>query len=140
MYLALKSLHLLGVIVWFSGMIWMPQLLARQQESPSVEVRSALGDLARWLMRLVISPAMIVTLALGTALLVMQHGWLQNGWMHVKLLLVVALTGYHGFLAATRRKLAEGTAKITAVQLRRIGVLPLLALALVVGLVIIKPF
>ncbi|MGV3526900.1 MAG: CopD family protein [Candidatus Sericytochromatia bacterium] len=140
MYLALKSLHLLSVIVWFSGMIWMPQLLARQQESPSVEVRSAFGDLARWLMRLVISPAMIVTLVLGTALLVMQHAWLQNGWMHVKLLLVVALTGYHGFLAATRRKLAEGTSKITAVQLRRIGVLPLLALALVVGLVIIKPF
>jgi putative membrane protein len=137
-YLWLKTLHILAVIVWFSGMIWLPQLLIRQIESPSPETREAFARLSRWMMRGIITPAMILTLILGTSLVISSPGWLQNTWLHAKLLLVVALTGYHGYLAATRRRLSEGQGP-EALQLRRVAWLPVLALALIVALVVMKP-
>lgn len=134
-----KTFHLIAVVIWVSGMLWMPHLLAIQLEADDPQ-ESPVAPLARWMMRALINPSMIAALVLGTALLVTNPTWLKQGWIHAKLLLVFGLAGYHGMLAATRRKALSGEAKITPTKLRRSSAILVLFLSLITVLVIVKPF
>ncbi len=138
----IKTLHLLSIIIWFSGMIWLPRLLLRQRQSNSPEAQALCAEMALRIQRLIVTPAMLLALVFGTALVVMNPAWLSQGWLHTKLLMVVALTGFHGWLAASRRKLsqAETADKVSVRSLQLLTWLPLAALALIVALVIVKPF
>ncbi|MGV3523247.1 MAG: CopD family protein [Candidatus Sericytochromatia bacterium] len=140
LYSWLKTAHIIGIIIWFSGMLWMPHLLLRIVESPSPEARIPLEGWARWMMKQMVTPAMLISLALGVGLLITHPGWLSMGWMHVKLLLVLLMTGYHGMLAASRRKISEGSRHLNATQLRRLVWVPVVILSLIVTLVVVKPF
>lgn len=137
-----KTLHLLSLIIWFSGMIWLPRLLLRQRLSQSSEAKALCAEMSWRIQRLIVTPAMLMALVFGTALVVINPAWLSQGWLHTKLLMVVALTGFHGWLARSRRKLsAPETAETVSVRsLQLLTWLPLVALALIVALVIVKPF
>lgn len=139
LYLWFKVFHIFSVIIWFSGMLWMPFLLLQHDRSQSDETRIHFAQLERKLMRGIITPAMISTLIFGICLVASQPQWLQQGWLHAKLLLVLALTGFHGLLARQRRQLESATAANT-LRLARIRYLPFVALGLVLALVVLKPF
>ena len=134
-----KAAHLTFVIFWMAGLFALPRYLVYHQEN-----LADTADAARWveregkLRRIILTPAMIVVLVLGVALATMSGAWGQ-GWLHAKLLFVLALTGYHGWAVGYARKLAAGRPTLSNKTLRMLNEVPALLIALIVVLVIVKP-
>jgi putative membrane protein len=84
-------------------------------------------------------PSIAVVWALGLALAFSLHAW-GEGWLYAKLALVIGLSGYHGYLASYARKLAKGERALSGRQLRLLNEVPGVAAALIVILVVVKPF
>jgi protoporphyrinogen IX oxidase len=142
-YLWVKAFHIIFVIFWMAGLFLLPRYLVHHQEAlgtseaPAWEKREAL------LRRMILTPAMIVVWLLGLALAVnvgLLDGQPGLGWLHAKLVLVVALAGYHGWAVGYSKKLARGKGGIPSRRLRLIGEVPALAVVLIVVLAVVKPF
>ncbi len=139
-YFWLKAGHVIFVIFWMAGLFMLPRYYVYHQEA---ERGSAEAE--RWVEReaklrnIILTPSLIVVWVLGLALAVSTDAFSQ-GWFHAKLLLVVALTGYHGWMVAYGKMLARGEEGLTGKQLRLANEVPGLAAALIVVLVIVKPF
>jgi putative membrane protein len=111
-----RGLHILAVIAWMAGMLFLPRLYAydAEQNGKPEPLRSEMQALLRlWqarLLRIIVNPAMILAFALGVWLLSIR-GWetALQPWMMVKLAGVFALGAWHGFLAGERKKIAAGT-------------------------------
>lgn len=143
-YLWVKAAHLIFVIFWMAGLFMLPRYLVHHQD--------ALGnpdEAAKWveretkLRRMILTPSMILVWVLGLALaanLGLFDGSPNLGWLHAKLLLVVLLSGYHGWAVGYARKLAHGQATLATRTLRMINEIPALAVTLIVILVIVRPF
>ncbi|MES2339335.1 MAG: CopD family protein [Pseudomonadota bacterium] len=143
-YLWIKAAHVVFVVFWMAGLFMLPRYLVYHQE--------ALGDAAQeasWVQReaklrsMILTPSLVIVWALGLLLaanLGLFDGGAGLGWLHAKLLLVVLLSGYHGWAVAYGRKLARGVATLTGRQLRMINEVPALAIVLIVVLVIVRPF
>ena len=143
-YLWVKSAHVIFVVFWMAGMFMLPRYLVYHQEG--------LGDAAeeaRWidregkLRRIILTPAMLAVWVLGLALAVnagLFAGTEGLGWLHAKLLIVVLLSGYHGWAVGYARKLAKGRPTLPNRRLRMMNEVPALATVLIVALVIVKPF
>lgn len=143
-YAWVKAAHLIFVIFWMAGLFMLPRYLVYHQEG----IADA-AEAARWieregkLRRIILTPAMIVVWVLGLALALnvgLLDGAAGLGWLHAKLLLVVLLSGYHGWMVGYARKLAAGRATLSNRALRMTNEIPALATALIVILVIVKPF
>ena len=140
LYLWLKAAHLIFVIFWIAGLFMLPRFFVYHQESP---VGS--DEEARWiereakLRRIILTPSMILVWILGLTL-AYTTGAFSQGWLHVKLLLVVLLTGYHGWMISYAKKLARGERTLGGKNLRLLNEVPGIATALIVILVIVKPF
>ena len=143
-YLWIKAAHVVFVIFWMAGLFMLPRYLVYHQEG--------LGDAneeARWtkregvLRRMILTPSLVIVWVLGL-LLAAQRGLFDGvpglGWLHAKLLVVVLLSGYHGWAVGYARKLSRGTSTLTGKQLRLINEVPALATVLIVILVIVQPF
>ena len=139
-----KAAHIIFVVFWMAGLFMLPRYLVYHQE--------ALGDAAqeaRWIDReaklrtMILTPSLIVVWVLGLLLaanLGMFDGVPGLGWLHAKLLLVLGLTGYHGWAVGYARKLARGQSPMSGRSLRMINEVPALAVTLIVILVIVRPF
>ena len=139
-YLWAKSAHLIFVIFWMAGLFMLPRFLVYHQESAvGSPERAAWVEREARLVRIILNPAMIVVWALGLVLMVDTGAFFQ-GWFHAKLLIVLALSTYHGWMIGYARKLANGTARLTNKQLRLANEVPGVAAAVIVILVIVKPF
>ncbi len=88
----------------------------------------------------ILTPSIIVVWILGLALAIGLGAFTGAGWLHAKLLLVVILSGYHGWLVAQSKKMARGERPLSEKTLRVLGEVPALLLVLIVTLVILKPF
>lgn len=134
-----KAAHLVFVIFWMAGLFALPRYLIYHQEN-----LADAADAARWvereakIRRIILTPAMIVVLVLGVALAFMGSWW-SAAWLHGKLLIVLALTGYHGWAVGYSKKLAAGRPTLSNRTLRMLNEVPALAVALIVVLVIVKP-
>jgi putative membrane protein len=116
-YDLLRGLHIIAVIAWMSGMMYLPRLYAYHTETapPGSEFDAHFQLWERKLMRIIINPAMSVTWILGITLILWhvyaaREGWgfLAQPWMVTKLAAVIFLSGWHGFLSRARRRLAGG--------------------------------
>src|SRR3954468_23837351 len=97
MYLWLKAFHIIAVIAWMAGMLYLPRLFVYHCEAPAGSQQSETFKVMEWrLLKLIINPAMIVTWVLGL-LLLWLGGWYQAHWMHAKLALVILMSVVHGF-------------------------------------------
>jgi putative membrane protein len=85
------------------------------------------------------TPSMILVWVFGLTIATVGQHW-SEGWLHAKLLLVIVMSGYHGWMTGYAKKLAGGKATLTSKQLRLINELPALFVALIVILVVVKPF
>ena len=141
-----KAAHLIFVIFWMAGLFMLPRYLVYHQEALAAGNTS---EAANWVERenkirhIILTPAMIVVWVLGIALalnLGLADGAPGLGWLHLKLLLVVLLTGYHGWMVGYAKKLAAGKPTLTGKQLRMLNEVPALAVTLIVVLAIVKPF
>lgn len=140
LYLWLKAAHLIFVIFWMAGLFMLPRLFVYHQEAPEGSEEAAkFADRERKLLKIILNPSMILVWVLGIALMVTIHAW-TTGWFHAKLLLVLALSGYHGYLAVYAKKLVRGEKPLTGKNLRLLNEVPAIAIAIIVVLVIVKPF
>lgn len=139
-YLWVKAAHLIAVIFWMAGLFMLPRYAIYQAESApgSAEDRAWTLRTAR-LRRIIVSPAMMLVWVLGLALM-LNIGALAMAWFHAKLLLVVLLSGYHGWAVGLSRRLASGWRPADTRRLRLLNEVPALATILIVVLVIVKPF
>lgn len=139
-YLWLKAGHLIFVIFWMAGLFMLPRFFVYHQEAPEGSPENAVWvDRERKLMKIIMWPSLIVVWVLGLAL-AMSIGAFQQGWFHAKLVLVLALTGYHFWLANYAQLLASGQRRLTGRKLRLLNEIPGISAALIVILVIVKPF
>ena len=143
-YLWFKTLHIVGVVVWFAGLFYLVRLFIYHREAEELEpaLRSAFQDqyalMERRLANIITTPGMVVAVAMAIGLLVSNPAWLHQGWMHTKLALVAALLGYHAFCYRLMGQLQAGTCGWSPKQLRALNELPTLLLVLVVMLVVFK--
>ncbi|MEB3323067.1 MAG: CopD family protein, partial [Synechococcaceae cyanobacterium] len=96
------------------------------------------GLMERRLANIITTPGMVVAVTMAAGLLLVQPGWLQQGWMHAKLLLVAALLAYHALCYRLMGQLQRGACRWSGRQLRALNELPTLLLVLVVLLVVFK--
>ena len=139
-YLWIKALHVIAVISWMAGMLYLPRLFVYHAETASGSQQSeTFKIMERRLLRAIMTPAMIVTWLTGLWL-VWQGGWIKAGWFHAKFALVFALSGVHGFLAARVRDFANDANTRSHKLYRIINEIPTVMMILIVILVIVKPF
>jgi putative membrane protein len=132
--------HVTFVIFWMAGLFLLPRLYVYHQEAPvgSPEDRAWIEREAR-VRSIILAPAMIIVWVLGLMLAFDTGAWSQ-GWFHAKLLLVILLTGYQGWLSMYGRRLAQGQRPVSGRALRMLNEVPGIAAAIIVVLVIVKPF
>ena len=140
-YFWLKAGHLIFVIFWMAGLFMLPRMFVYHQEdgAPGSAADKVWIDRERKLLKIILLPSIIVVWVLGL-LLAVSIGAFSQGWFHAKLLFVLALSGYHGWLAAYAKKLARGDVTMSGKTLRLLNEVPGLATAVIVVLVIVKPF
>jgi len=135
-----KAIHILAVISWMAGMLYLPRLLVYHADAEKGSLQSeTFKVMERRLLRGIINPAMIVTWVFGLWLAWKVFG-LQGGWLHAKLGLVLLLSGVHGYLAGAVRKFAEDRNEKSAKHWRIVNEIPTLLMIAIVILVVVKPF
>ncbi|TMM48473.1 CopD family protein [Qipengyuania marisflavi] len=139
-YYWLKAGHIIFMVFWMAGLFMLPRQMLYMHSAPPGSEEEALWATRSGLLRtIILTPSIIVVWVLGL-LLAMTIGAFDQGWFHAKLLLVIVLSGYHGWLVAKARKMAGGARPLNEKQLRLWGEFPAIMLALIVVLVIVKPF
>ena len=140
-YLWLKAFHIMAVIAWFAGLFYIFRLFVYHIESDSADVHRLMETAQAKLLRIIMNPAMIVAWVLGLLLIAMQSQYIfSQGWLHIKLLFVVLLTGYHMYAAKVRKQLLAGTCKLTGKPARLINEVPAVIMLVVVLMVELQPF
>ncbi len=140
LYPWLKAAHLIFVIFWMAGLFMLPRFFVYHQEcAVGSDEDTKWIERERRLLRIILNPALVVVWILGLVL-AYQIGAFQQGWFHAKLLIVLALSGYHGWMSAYAKKLATGTRTLADKKLRLLNEVPGIATAVIVILVIVKPF
>jgi putative membrane protein len=135
-----KAIHLIAVISWMAGMLYLPRLFVYHVAAERGSVQSeTFKVMERRLLRAIINPAMVVTWAAG--LWLAWHGFaFQGGWLHAKLAAVLLLSGVHGYLAGAVRRFAEDRNEKPARHWRIVNEVPTLLMIAIVVLVVVKPF
>jgi protoporphyrinogen IX oxidase len=140
LYLWLKAFHVIAVISWMAGMLYLPRLFVYHCDA---EVGSRQSEtfkvMERRLLRAIINPAMIAAWVLGLWL-AWNGGFLKAGWLHGKLLLVLILSGMHGLLTRCVREFAEDRNVRSQKFYRVVNEVPAVLMIGIVILVIVKPF
>jgi putative membrane protein len=139
-YLWVKAAHITFVIFWMAGLFLLPRLYVYHQETlaGSPEDRAWIEREAR-VRSIILGPAMMLVWVLGL-MLALHLGAFREGWLHAKLALVVGLTIYQVWLGSYGRKLASGVRPLSGRAVRMINEIPGIAAALIVVLVIVRPF
>jgi protoporphyrinogen IX oxidase len=140
MYEWIKALHVIAVISWMAGMLYLPRLFVYHCEAEIGSRQSETFKLMeRRLLRAIINPAMIVTWLAGIYL-AWAGNWYLSGWFHAKLLLVLVLSGVHGFFSRCVRAFAADQNPHSQKFYRIINEVPTVLMIAIVVLVIVKPF
>jgi putative membrane protein len=140
MYEWAKALHVIAVIAWMAGMLYLPRLFVYHCEAATGSVQSeTFKVMERRLLKAIINPAMAATWVLGLYLAWAGH-WFSAGWFHGKLLLVILMSGVHGFLGARVRDFATDRNTRSQKFYRYLNEVPTILMIGIVILVIVKPF
>jgi len=140
MYEWIKAFHVVAVISWMAGMLYLPRLMVYHAEAQTGSIQSeTFKIMERRLLKGIINPAMMLTWVLGLYLAWYAFGF-KGGWLHAKLLLVVILSGIHGMLAKHVRAFAEDRNQKPARYFRILNEVPAVLMLAIVILVIVKPF
>ena len=143
LYTWLNALHIIAVIAWMAGLLYLPRLFVYHCDAePGSEKAKTFEIMERRLQRAIMNPAMILSLGFGGALM-LQFGvvdWSSDIWIYVKLVFVFALSVLHHFLACWRKDFANGNNRHTARFYRYMNEVPTVAMIAIVILVVVKPF
>lgn len=132
--------HIVFVVFWLAGLFMLPrQCIYMLDHAPGSEGEAKWAVRMGKLRKIILTPSMLLVWALGLTL-AYTFGYFVAGWLHAKLAIVLALTGYHGWLVAQSKKMSRGERPLSEKTLRMMGEVPGLLLLLIVVLVVVKPF
>jgi protoporphyrinogen IX oxidase len=139
-----KVLHIVAVVAWMAGLLYLPRLFVYHAEraAPGSELAATFEVMERRLLRGIMNPAMVATWVFGLALALTPGlvDWRADHWFQVKLAMVLGLTWFHHWLARCRRDFAAGRNRVTARTFRLLNEAPALALIVIVTMVVVRPF
>ncbi len=140
-YLWVKAVHVMAIIAWMAGLFYLPRLYVyHTQTTPGTPESERFKVMEAKLLRIIMNPAMIVSWVLGLALVALEPSWLSQGWLHAKILLVLAMSGAHGAMGKWRKELERDERKRTEKFFRGMNEVPTVLMIGIVILVIVKPF
>ncbi len=142
MYDWFRALHIIAVIAWMAGLLMYPRLLVyRLEAAGNTGFEAAMGAAARRLSTIILIPSMVLAWLMGLALF--GSNWeyyVGQPWFWGKILLVVILSGIHGYLGGLGRKIVAGQRPVEPKRLRMLNELPMVIAILAVILVVVQPF
>jgi putative membrane protein len=139
-YLWIKALHILAVISWMAGMLYLPRLFVYHSGVAHGSEQSSLFEVMEFrLQRYIMTPALILAWLTGLYLAA-SAGFFSAPWLHWKLALVIVMTGLHGYFVILRKNLASGRDKHPPHFFRVLNEAPTVLLIAIVALVVVKPF
>jgi putative membrane protein len=137
----LKALHVISVIAWMAGMLYLPRLFVyHAQATPGSESSETFKVMERRLLRAIINPAMAATFLFGIGMLALEPALLREPWLHAKLVLVLFLAGLHGTFSRWRRDFEQDRNTKPPRTFKIVNELVTLAMIGIVILVIVRPF
>lgn len=141
-YTWFKALHIIAVMAWMAGMLYLPRLYVYHAAADTgSELSETLKIMERRLLRLIINPAMIAAWLFGGALLWANPALLQGaGWMHAKLAAVAGLQIFHALLARWRRAFLKDQNRHSARFYRAVNEIPTVLMIVIVVMVVVRPF
>ena len=140
-YLVIQAFHIVSAIFWMAGMLYLPRLFVYHHQAISGgELEEKLLIQERNLLKIIINPAMIAVWLFAVLMIVSNVALWTSGWFHVKLLLVLILSGMHGFYAGAVRKFAAGERPRTEKFWRIMNEAPAIMAIIIVLLAVVKPF
>ena len=140
MYLWLKALHIIAVISWMAGMLYLPRLFVYHADAVAGSEQSeTFKVMERRLLKFIMTPAMIVTWLIGIVL-VLEGQWFGATWFHIKLALVLAMTILHGLFSQWVRDFAFDRNRLTPKFYRIVNEIPTVLMIVIVLLATVKPF
>lgn len=143
-FLYLKAVHIIFIVTWFAGLFYMPRIfvyIVEAHDKPEPEKSILLKQLKMMASRLwfaITWPSAIITLGIGTSLIISQPEWLQQGFMHIKLTLVLLLYLYHFSIHVIFRQLNSDVVKYSSQQLRFWNEVATLFLISIVFIIVLK--
>ncbi|CAO3449273.1 MULTISPECIES: protoporphyrinogen oxidase HemJ [unclassified Azospirillum] len=141
LYEWIKALHVISIIAWMAGLLYLPRLFVYHCEVPAgSDTSERFKVMERRLLRAIMNPAMIAAYVFGIAMIVLTPEWMKQGWLHAKLLFVLLLTASHMMMAKWRREFAEDRNTRPQRFYRIANEVPTLLMIGIVIFVIVKPF
>jgi protoporphyrinogen IX oxidase len=140
MVLWVKALHIISVIAWMAGMLYLPRLFVYHVEATKgSEVSETFKVMERRLLKAIVNPSMILVFLTGFALVYLTGDW-RDGWWQAKFILVLGLAGLHGYFARCVRSFAEDRNERPARFYRFLNEAPTILMVFIVVLAVVKPF
>ena len=140
MYLSLKALHIIAVIAWMAGLLYLPRLFVYHAVSELGSVQSeTFKVMERRLYKFIMMPAMIIAWVIGIVL-VFEGQWFASGWFIAKLILVIALTIVHGLLGHWTTEFSYDRNRHPQKFFRIVNEIPTVLMIAIVALATVKPF
>ena len=136
----IKALHVISVIAWMAGLFYLPRLFVYHVDAPIGSQQSeTFKVMERRLLKAIMNPALIAVWVTGLLTAYEEQAFTDH-WLHLKLLLVVIMSGFHGFLSRYTRMFAADANKHSGRFYRIINEIPTVLMVVIVFLVIVKPF
>lgn len=140
-YLWIKAFHILAIISWMAGLLYLPRLYVYHAMVEKGSARDMTFQLMeRRLLKAIMNPAIIASFGFGFWMVLLNPDLLSQGWFHVKLALVLLLAGVHGKFSAMRKAFAEGRANRTDRYYRVWNEVPTVLMIIIVIMVVVQPF
>jgi protoporphyrinogen IX oxidase len=140
MVLWVKALHVISVIAWMAGMLYLPRLFVYHAEAAKgSETSETFKIMERRLLKAIVNPSMLLVFATGFVLVYLTEDW-RDGWWQAKIILVLGLAGLHGFFARCVRTFAQDANERSARFYRILNEAPTILMVLIVVLAVVKPF
>jgi len=140
MVLWFKALHIISVIAWMAGMLYLPRLFVYHAEAAKgSEASETFKVMERRLLKAIVNPSMILVFLTGFILVYLTGDW-RDGWWQAKFILVVGLAGLHGYFARCVRSFVEDRNERPARFYRFLNEAPTILMIFIVVLAVVKPF
>ena len=141
LYLSVKSAHIIFMVAWMAALLIFPRYKLHQLSSSAGEpLFETMKEASARLRRIILTPSLLLVWGLGLTMLALNPSLLNQGWRHLKLALVLGLSGFHGYLIGLGRKIDAGNPPLSLKSMKLLNELPFIVMIAVVVLAIMKPF
>lgn len=136
----LKAFHIISMVCWFAGIFYLPRLFVYHAMSEDTPSQDRFALMERKLYRGIMTPAMIATWGFGLSMIALAPSvYLSQGWLHIKLALIICLTVYHLLCGQFRKRLVDNPHYKSHTYWRMFNEIPVVILIAVVILAVVKP-